>query len=669
MPENQQEAFATDTAQKQPATESGAVAGVGETLGRAPAAAVESLTAETEAAEVTTVAVTVGDVLVEAEGETEREELSKETLLPATGMVRLSPRELEVIDHPAFQRLFEIYQLGQTHLVYRGATHTRGQHAIGSLQMAMVMIEATKRNAALSDVQRNEHWQRGERLSREEVSFVRLGALLHDIGHLPAGHTLEDELGLLARHDGDERIGLILDRTEWHGRAYRSLRSLIDELYAEEGAKVAQHDEEGNELTPSELLVRLISSDHTDAEAAPGTSFRVGVCRDLIGNTICADLLDYLHRDFLHLGKPLHFDPRLLDYLEVVSREREGIGREDRLIINLKGTPRPRPDAVTAILDLLERRYQLAEIALFHRVKLSAAAMLERLVAEYRDTFPTRDAQHNALESLVPELLECSDVEILRLFERKLLEQRDDANRERVDGAVDLARRLRVRKLHRDLHILYEDDIGGPEAAAEIAKRFAGDPDLPRKKARADLRRAADDRLKALRTLERDFGLRPGDVVMYCPALEMNMKIAEVGIYVKGAVGSLADLDELNPRITGGHLKAQQLRFRRLWRISFAIDEDAYTRLERAKMLPLLRKYVEHAVLWIPASYELTAHDAVRDIAEDLTVLDSSPWFGHTVVEPALNREQPSVELPGGAPSVSSFIGPKRKTVKRSRRG
>jgi hypothetical protein len=52
-----------------------------------------------------------GAVLVESVVESEEHltELRKETLLPVTGMVRLSRRELEVIDHPAFQRLFEIY--------------------------------------------------------------------------------------------------------------------------------------------------------------------------------------------------------------------------------------------------------------------------------------------------------------------------------------------------------------------------------------------------------------------------------------------------------------------------------------------------------------------------------------------------------------------------------
>lgn len=613
--------------------------------------------------------VVAGDILVDV-GEEEDEdakELSKETLIPVCGMVRLSPRELEIIDHPAFQRLFEIYQLGQTNLVYRGATHMRGEHAIGSLHEVMLMVEATKRNAARGTVHRNEHWQRGRELSEEEVAFVRLGALLHDIGHFPAGHTLEDELGLLPRHDADERINMVLDRTGWHGRTYQSLRALIDEKYTTEAQRAAQCNTEGNELTPSQLLVLLISSDHSGSDTTPGTEFRVAVCRDLIGNTICADLLDYLHRDWLHLGKPRYFDPRLLDYLEILTRDRRAIGREDRLAINLKGAPRPRSDAVTAILDLLDSRYQLAEIALFHRVKLSAAGMLERVIAEYRDTFPNATEQSKALTLLAPELLECSDLEMLKLFERKLLKRRTK-NTHRVDGAVELVRRLRVRKLHHDLHILYEDDVGGPEAATVIAHRFSGDPSLSGKKARADVRRAADDRLKAIRTLEQDFGLNPGDIVMYCPPLQMNTKIAEVGIYVNGIVDSLAALDERNSRISGGHLSAQQERFRRLWRVSFAMDGDAYKRLEASKTLRRLRKAIEHAVLWIPTWQEPTADDSVREIAEDMTKLDSSPWFGHALVEPALNREQSSIQYPGGAPSVSSFIGQKSRTTRNSRR-
>jgi HD superfamily phosphohydrolase len=602
--------------------------------------------------------VAPGDVLVPvASDDDDPTLLTKETLLPVTGMVRLSPRELDVIDHPAFQRLFEIYQLGQTHLVYRGATHTRGEHAIGTVEAATRLAEATRRNAARRPVTLTEYWQPAERLSDVELTFVRLAALMHDIGHLAAGHTLEDELGLLSKHDGDERIELVLDRTEWHGRAFPSLRTLIDESYAEEAASAVQIDTDGERLSASELLLRLISRDHKDAQGTPGSGFRVGVCRDLVGNTICADLLDYLHRDFLHLGKPLLFDPRLLEYLEIRTRAIAGV-RQDRLAINLRGAPRPRPDAVTAILALLESRYQLAEIALFHRVKNAASGMLERAIAEYRDTFPEQE-RAGALVALTPHLLECSDLEMLSLFEHELRQRREPDNAVRVDGAIDLLRRLRVRELHRDLHILYQDEVGGPEQARLIVERFCENPDLQGEDALAELRAAADRRLATLRTLEGDFDLPPGSIVMYCPSLQMNTKLAQVGIYFNGVVDSLAKLDAHNGNLTGGHLDAQQRRFLRLWRISFAIDEAAHDRLEQAGMLKPLRETIEQAVLWMHSWQEKPAQDVVRSIAQDLVQLNASPWHGCEIVEPALNRQQPSVTYPGGAPSVRSFIAAK----------
>jgi HD superfamily phosphohydrolase len=603
-------------------------------------------------------AVTPGDVLapLATDDEADKTALVHETLLPVSGMVRVSRRELDVIDHPAFQRLFEIYQLGQTHLVYRGATHTRGEHAIGTLEQATRLADAVCRNAPEPGaVSRSETWQRAEGLSEVERAFVRLAALLHDIGHIAAGHTLEDELGLLSQHDADERIEMILDRTEWHGRNFASLRNLIDERYADEAAIAAQRDDDGTLLSASQVVQRLISRDQEQAGSTPGTDFRVQVCRDLVGNTICADLLDYLQRDFLHLGKPLLFDPRLLEYIEVRTRTVGG-ERQDRLAINLRGTPRPRPDAVTAILSLLESRYQLAEIALFHRVKNAASGMFERAIAEYRDTFDA-DGQAEAIAELTPELLECSDVEMLRLFEQRLSERRPAGETERVEGAIELLRRLRVRELHRELHTLFLDDVGRPERARLIVERFCCAPDLEDEAARIALRDAANRRLATLRTLEQDFGLAPASIVMYCPPLQMNTKLAEVGIYLGGVVDSLLNLDRENPNLTGGHLDAQQRRFSRLWRISFAIDSHAYDELRRSRLLEPLRETIERVVLATPGSGRTSVDEAVRSIAEDLVRLEGSPWHGRPILEPALNREQPSVEYPGGAPSIRSFIG------------
>jgi HD superfamily phosphohydrolase len=597
------------------------------------------------------------DVLVVPAGaEEDPAEESEETLLPVSGMVRLSRRELDVISHPAFQRLFEIFQLGQTNLVYRGATHMRGEHAIGTLKAAMLFVDAIHRNrakgAAVPDERR---WNRTRELSSEETAFVRLGALLHDIGHLPAGHTLEDELGLLDPHDGAARIALILDRVEWHGRRYASLRSLIDREYAAEAAAAAQLGGGGRTLSASELVILLIASDHTGAKA--GTSFRVGVCRDIIGNTICADLIDYLHRDWLHLGKPREFDPRLLEYMLILARRKDG-RPEERLVVDLGVKERPRPDAVTAILDLLESRYQLAEIALFHRVKLAATGMLERAIAEYRDSFSDADERDAALEELVPELLECSDVQVHKLLERKLMDRTINGSlsgeaARRVEGAVDLVRRLRVRELHRGLHVVFWDDFPDPAQARQVAELYSGGEDP------THVREAAANRLATVRLLEYELELPPCSIVMYCPPLEMNTKIAEVGIYRRGEVDTLARLDEQHNRVSGGHLAAQQERFRRLWRVSFAIDRDIRDRLEEAKLLPILREMIDRETLWVPGSVDDGPEDGVRRIAETLTQREGSPFHGHTLQEPAFNREEQSFEHPGGAPSIRSFIGPR----------
>ena len=596
--------------------------------------------------------------LAEPNPDPDPDDLTEETLLPVSGMVRLSRRELQVIDHPAFQRLFEVYQLGQTNLVYRGATHMRGEHAIGTLHAAMEIVEAIHRTRARQEPTAIDRWEAAPELTKTEIAFIRLGALLHDIGHLPAGHTLEDELGLLAHHDGNERIELVLGIEKWHGLQHRPLRELIDELYAADAEAAAQTDEEETVLSASQLLVRLISSDHSSVSATEASDFRLSVCRDVIGNTICADLIDYLHRDWLHIGKPRVFDPRLLDYMQILTRTRLG-RREDRLVIHLGKRRRPRPDAVTAILDLLESRYQLSEIALYHRVKLAAAAMLERAIAEYRDTFDPEE-QRAALEDLIPDLLQCSDLEVLDLLARRLENRKGNGDPKRIASAIDLTRRLRVRRLHRDLHILYADELGGAERAAQLAELYCGKPDESGEEAREAVRLAAENRLMAVRNLEEDFHLPPGSIVMYCPPLQMNTKIAKVGIFSKGRVDSLNKLDA-DGGISGGHLRAQQDRFRRLWRILFAIDVEVYEDLKRGDLLSCLRDAIEKMTLWTASDLEDDPDDGIRPIAETLTRRPASPHYECQIVEPALNREQESLDLPGGAKSIRSFIGKKPK--------
>lgn len=106
---------------------------------------------------------------------------------PVHGDVFLSHSDCRLIDTPEIQRLRRITQLGTVQWVYPGGTHTRFEHSIGTLSLAL-------------KVARNVLFERDEleelRSIRNELSAA---AIFHDSGHLPFSHCLE-EAGLVSDH-------------------------------------------------------------------------------------------------------------------------------------------------------------------------------------------------------------------------------------------------------------------------------------------------------------------------------------------------------------------------------------------------------------------------------------------------------------------------------------
>ncbi|SFT75596.1 hypothetical protein SAMN05216474_2190 [Lishizhenia tianjinensis] len=86
----------------------------------------------------------------------------------------------DIIQHPYFQRLRRITQLGLTHLVYPGAHHTRFHHCIGATHLMSKAVQVIRR--------------KGHFISEQEERAVMLAILLHDIGHGPYSHTLEHDI-------------------------------------------------------------------------------------------------------------------------------------------------------------------------------------------------------------------------------------------------------------------------------------------------------------------------------------------------------------------------------------------------------------------------------------------------------------------------------------------
>jgi uncharacterized protein len=97
---------------------------------------------------------------------------------PVYGFITI-PSELifEIIDHPYFQRLRRIRQLGLTDFVYPGALHTRFHHAIGAMHLMSITLDNLR--------------IKGTEISDEEYEAALIAILLHDIGHGPFSHALE----------------------------------------------------------------------------------------------------------------------------------------------------------------------------------------------------------------------------------------------------------------------------------------------------------------------------------------------------------------------------------------------------------------------------------------------------------------------------------------------
>jgi HD superfamily phosphohydrolase len=97
---------------------------------------------------------------------------------PVYGFVSIAYETVfDLIEHPYFQRLRNIKQLGLTHLVYPGALHTRFHHALGAMHVMGIALETLK--------------NKGVAITEEEAEAVTIAILLHDIGHGPFSHALE----------------------------------------------------------------------------------------------------------------------------------------------------------------------------------------------------------------------------------------------------------------------------------------------------------------------------------------------------------------------------------------------------------------------------------------------------------------------------------------------
>jgi hypothetical protein len=278
---------------------------------------------------------------------------------PVHGDIHLNWLEVAVVDTHAFQRLRRVRQLGTTHLVYPGATHTRFSHSLGTVRVAQTLLDQilTQREGLHAVPDLFGEWKTAEAASlpdkiAEAVSLARLGGLLHDLCHVPIGHTIEDDLRILESHDENQkRFGhLWADVREGVGARIRAVSD-----WGARAADIADQVDatlfaEGGELF-EQMLPLIISKRRVGEELVPTLSpaeMKYPFVADLVGNTICADLLDYLVRDHLFTGLPARLGDRFISAFFVVPTGRGPLSQ--RMALNIQRNGHERTDVVSELL-------------------------------------------------------------------------------------------------------------------------------------------------------------------------------------------------------------------------------------------------------------------------------------------------------------------------------
>jgi uncharacterized protein len=281
---------------------------------------------------------------------------------PLWNNIRLDPLALALVDTPAMQRLRYVRQLGYAFLVYPGATHSRFEHALGAHHMARRTIAVLGERGELARV---------DPLERE---LTAAAMLLHDVGHYPFSHALEEIGALNHESAATPRI---------------TTGAVAEALTRALGADA-----------PARVLALMHGSDR-------------GPLQGLVSGSIDLDKIDYLKRDAMMCGVPygeVDVD-RLLDSVVIVPHPdtaHVGVG------IMEKG--------LSALESLLFAKYQMYRNIYWHHAVRSATAMYKRLVddALHSGAIPADGLADWTDEGLLHALLPAAPPLLMALRERRL---------------------------------------------------------------------------------------------------------------------------------------------------------------------------------------------------------------------------------------------------------
>lgn len=436
---------------------------------------------------------------------------------PVHGDTYLTREELSILDTPEVQRMRGVRQLGTAYLVFPGATHSRFEHMIGTCHMASRMIEAIERNRVHSPTD-------CQGVSPEEERLIRIAALVHDVTHIPFGHNIEDQTGLFQRHDTPDRM--------------------------EQGLRQGVLGEKLSGIGVLDDVLGILG-------AGPAKERVPRYWNQIISDTICADILDYLKRDAYYTGLELSYDPRLIQSFRV---DRES----GNLYIDVSKRGLVREDVLSEIVRMLEARYYFSERVYYHHAKIAAGALVAKAVelALFHGGATEADFLGRTDDGLISflESLEYGDEEAGRRA-RRLMER---------FRSRQLLKRCGVYPLYANRSV----------QAGLLERFFAPGRHLER----LDMEQHLEQ--EAARALGHEV-----DVMLYCPARSMQLKEARIHVRFpgQGAIRPLSDFRAQIPRMSD-----IEESYENLWKF-YVLTSESHPRAIRI-VAELLNQTLEGAV-------------------------------------------------------------------------
>lgn len=251
--------------------------------------------------------------------------------IPHEQNVPFTPRVRALVDTAEFQRLREISQLGLVSRVYPGARHSRFEHALGVYDNVLRFISQLRKDERFRQV-----------VDRHTVEVLIVAALLHDLGHWPFCHPIEDlALPGMPPHEANAARFLTGDS---------ELADVLRRIW---------------QIEPSEVLDVLVARTSTP---------QVRLLRSILSGPIDVDKMDYLERDSLHCGVPYgrNFDKQRLIQSLVLNAAGDG------LALTHKGK--------TAAELMVFARYVMFSEVYWHHAVRSATSMFARAFYELHES-------------------------------------------------------------------------------------------------------------------------------------------------------------------------------------------------------------------------------------------------------------------------------------------